>query len=80
MFKIKADNVVKEYNIEKWIVEYHTFVEGFMEIGRITGFFLMLIAGLLNEIFYFKLLLLIITVCISIYAIIMYNVEKQINP
>lgn len=80
MFKIKADDVVKEYNIEKWIVEYHTFTEGFMEIGRITGFFLMLIAGLLNEIFYFKLLLLIVTICIPIYAIIMYNVEKQINP
>lgn len=76
MFKIKADDVVKEYNIEKWIVEYHTFIEGFMEIGRITGFFLMLIAGLLNEIFYFKLLLLIVTVCIPIYAITMYKVEK----
>lgn len=79
MFKIKADNIVKEYNIEKWIVEYHTFVEGFMEIGRITGFILMLVAGLLNKIFYFKLLLLIVTVCIPIYAIIMYSVENQIN-
>lgn len=77
MFKIKADDVVKEYNIEKWIVEYHTFTEGFMEIGRITGFSLMLIAGLLNEIFYFKLLLLIVTICIPIYAITMYKVEKN---
>ena len=76
MFKIKADDVVKEYNIEKWIVEYHTFIEGFMEIGRITGFFLMLIAGFLNEIFYFKLFLLIVTVCIPIYGITMYKVEK----
>ena len=77
MFKIKADDVVKEYDIEKWIVEYHTFTEGFMEIGRITGFSLMLIAGLLNEIFYFKLLLLIVTICIPIYTITMYKVEKN---
>lgn len=76
MFKIKAEDVVKEYDIEKWIVEYHTFTEGFMEIGRITGFSLMLIAGLLNEILYFKLLLLIVTICIPIYAITMYKVEK----
>lgn len=79
MFKIKADDVVKEYNIEKWIVEYHTFTEGFMEIGRITGFSLMLIAGILNKIFYFKLLLLMVTICIPIYAITMYKVEKQIK-
>lgn len=77
MFKIKADDVVKEYNIERWIVEYHTFIEGFMEIGRITGFSLMLIAGLLNKIFYFKLLLLIVTICIPIYAITMYKVENK---
>lgn len=77
MFKIKADDVVTEYNIEKWIVEYHTFTEGFMEIGRITGFSLMLIIGLLNNIFYFKLLLLIVTICIPIYAVTMYKVENK---
>ena len=53
MFKIKADDIVKENNIEKWLVEYHTFTEGFMEIGRITGFILMLLVGLLNNVIYF---------------------------
>ena len=43
MFKIKTDNIVIEYNIEKWIVEYHTFIDCFMELGRIIGFLLMLV-------------------------------------
>lgn len=76
MFKIKSDNIVKECNIEKWIVEYHTFIDFFMELGRIIGFLLMLIIGLLNNIIYFKILLLIVTVSIPLYAITMYRVEK----
>lgn len=76
MFKIKTDNIVREFNIEKWIVEYHTFIDFFMELGRIIGFLLMLIIGLLNNIIYFKVLLLIVTVSIPLYAITMYRVEK----
>ncbi len=76
MFKIKTDNIVREYNIEKWIVEYHTFIDFFMELGRIIGFLLMLVIGLLNNIVYFKVLLLIVTVSIPLYAITMYRVEK----
>lgn len=78
MFKIKADDIVKENNIEKWLVEYHTFTESFMEIGRITGFILMLLVGLLNNVIYFKLLLLIVTISIPIYARIMYKLEKSV--
>lgn len=78
MFKIKADDIVKENNIEKWLVEYHTFTESFMEIGRIIGFILMLLVGLLNNVIYFKLLLLIVTISIPIYARIMYKLEKSV--
>lgn len=77
MFKIKSDDIVKEYNIEEWIVEYHTFIEGFMEIGRITGFLLMLTIGFLNNIICFKLLLLIVTLSVPVYAKIMYEIEKE---
>ena len=77
MFKIKSDDIVKEYSIKNWIVEYHTFIEGFMDIGRITSFLLMLIIGLLNNIIYFKILLLIVTMCIPLYSIIMYKVEIE---
>lgn len=77
MFKIKADNIVNEYSLEKWIVEYHTFIEGFMDIGRIVGFLLLLFIGLLNNVIYFKILLLIVSVSIPIYAKIMYKVEKE---
>lgn len=76
MFKIKSEDIVKEYHIEKWIVEYHTFIEGFMDIGRITGFLLMFLIGLLNNIIYFKILLIVVTLCIPIYSKIMYEVEK----
>ena len=77
MFKIKSDNIVNEYSLEKWIVEYHTFIEGFMDIGRIIGFLLLLFIGLLNNVIYFKLLLLIVSFSIPIYAKIMYKVEKE---
>ncbi len=76
MFKIKTENIVKEYNIEKWIVEYHTYIDCFMELGRITSFLLMLVIGLLNNIIYFKILLLIVTMSIPIYAITMYKIEE----
>lgn len=79
MFKIKTDNIVREYNIEKWIVEYHTFIDWFMELGRVIGFSVVLIVGLLNNIIYFKLLLLIVTISIPIYAIIMYKIENHQN-
>ena len=78
MFKIKVDNAVKENNIEKWLVEYHTFIEIFMEMGRIIGFILMLLVGLLNNVIYFKSLLLIVTISIPIYARIMYKLEKSL--
>lgn len=77
MFKIEADNIVNECSLEKWIIEYHTFIEGFMDIGRITGFILLLVIGLLNNVIYFKVLLLIVTISIPIYANIMYKVEKE---
>ena len=48
-----------------------------MELGRITGFLLMLFASLLNNIFYFKLLLFIVTMSIPIYSITMYKVENE---
>ena len=77
MFKIKADNIVNECSLEKWIIEYHTFIEGSMDIGRIIGFLLLLIVSLLNNVVYFKILLLIVTISIPIYANIMYEVEKE---
>ena len=77
MFKIKSDNTVKECHIEKWIVEYHTFIDCFMELGRIIGFLLMLFIGLLNNIIYFKILLLVVTISIPLYSIIMYKLENS---
>ena len=79
MFKIKQGNIVNENNIQNWLVEYHTIIEAIMDIGRIFGFLLLLIAGLLNNIVYLKLLLLIVTIAIPIYATIMYKMELNNN-
>lgn len=76
MYKIKLGNIVNENNIQQWLVEYHTILESVMDIGRIVGFSLLLTIGLLNNIIYFKMLLLVLTISIPIYTIIMYILEK----
>lgn len=68
--------MLKEYAIEKWIIEHHAVLDIFMESGRIVGFSLLLITGLLSNIIYFKILLLIVTASIPLYARIMYKSEK----
>ena len=75
MFKIKSDDILKEDKIEEWIIEYHTFIDWFMELGRITSLVLMMLAGFLNNITYFKIILLIVTISIPVYAKIMYKAE-----
>lgn len=77
MFKINIGNIVNENNLQKWLVEYHSILEAIMDIGRILGFSLLLVTGLLNNITYFKVLLLIVTISIPIYAIIMYKTETS---
>lgn len=77
MLKINSGNMVKENNIEQWVVEHHSCLEGFMDIGRVTGFLLMLLVSLLNNVIYFKILLLLVTICIPIYAKVMYDIEKD---
>ena len=79
MYKINLGNIVNENNIQQWLVEYHTMLEAVMDIGRIIGFSLLLITGLLNNIVYFKILLLVVTLSIPLYAIIMYRMETTIN-
>ena len=79
MYKINLGNIVNENNIQQWLVEYHTILEAVMDIGRIVGFLLLLITGLLNNIIYFKILLLVVTISIPLYAIIMYNLETTSN-
>ena len=79
MFKIKEGLAVKEYKIENWVVEYETVIGFFMDLGRIIGFSLMLIAGLINNTIIFKILLLLVTLCIPVYAKLMYESEKEHN-
>ena len=48
-----------------------------MQIGRIIGYILLLIASILNNIIYFKCILLLATICIPIYSFYMYQLQEK---
>lgn len=77
IYDTKKGDLVKECNIEKWKTEWVIYVELFIATGRILGYILMLIAGIFNNIIFFKILLIIVTLFVPIYTKLMYNVEKM---
>lgn len=79
IYNTKKGNMVKECNIEKWKVEWVIYSDLFITLGRVIGYVLMLIAGILNNILIFKILLTIVTLFAPVYAKLMYKVEKINN-
>ena len=77
IYNTKKGNLVKECKIESWKTEFIVLIELFLAIGRVFGYIIMLIAGLLNHIMIFKILLLIVSVFAPIYAKLMYKVEQS---
>lgn len=77
IYSTKKGNLVKECNIENWKIEYLTFVEIYLAIGRVLGYLLMLIAGLLNNLIIFKVLLVVVAIFAPIYAKLMYKIEND---
>ena len=77
IYDTKQGDLVKECNIEKWKTEWVIYVGLFITIGRILGYILMLIAGIFNNIIFFKILLIIVTFFAPIYTKLMYNVENM---
>ena len=77
IYNTKKGNLVKECKIENWKTEYIVFIELFLAIGRVLGYTLMFIAGVLNHIIIFKILLFIVSVFAPIYAKLMYNIEQS---
>ena len=67
-FNTKKGDLIKNYDIEKYNVEYFMICETFTEIGNVFGHFLMLIAGLVGSIVSFKILLLLVTLCIPVFT------------
>ncbi len=58
-------------------MEWVTYVVSFMHLGRISGYILMLIAGLFNNIMIFRILLILVTLFAPICTKLMYDVEKS---
>lgn len=77
IYDTKKGDLVKECNIEEWKVEWVTYVVSFMHLGRISGYILMLIAGLFNNIMIFRILLILVTLFAPICTKLMYDVEKS---
>ena len=76
IYDTKKGDLVKECNIEEWKVEWVSYVVLFMHLGRISGYILMLIAGLFNNIIVFKILLILVTLFAPICTKLMYGVEQ----
>ena len=77
IYDTKKGDLVKECNIEKWKVEFISYVGLFIATGRIFGYTMMLIAGIINNIFIFKILLGIVSIFAPLYGHLMYKVESN---
>lgn len=75
-FNTKKGDLIKNYDIEKYNVEYVMMCETFTEIGNVFGFTLMLIAGFVGGIVSFKLLLLLITLCVPVFTNLLTDIDK----
>ena len=75
-FNTKKGDLIKNYDIEKYNVEYVMMCETFTEIGNVFGFTLMLIAGFVGDIVSFKLLLLLITLCVPVFTKLLTDIDK----
>lgn len=76
IFNIERFNNIENGIEEKYIIENQTFIIMIMQIGRVVGYGLLLIASIINNILYFKIILLLATICIPIYSIYMYRLQK----
>ncbi len=75
-FNTKKGDLIKNYVIEKYNVEYVMICETFTEIGNVFGYTLMLIAGLVGSILSFKILLLLVTLCVPIFTKLLIDIDK----
>ena len=75
-FNTKKGDLIKNYDIEKYNVEYVMICETFTEIGNVFGYTLMLIAGIIGGIVSFKILLILVTLCVPIFTKLLIDMER----
>ena len=76
IFNIERYNNIENGVEEKYIIENQVFIIMIMQIGRVVGYGLLLLASIMNNIIYFKIILLMATICIPIYSVYMYRLQK----
>ena len=77
LFNIERYNNKENSVDEEYCIENQTFIIMIMQIGRIVGYGLLFIISLINNIVYFKLLLLLTTIVIPIYSYYMYKLHYR---
>ena len=75
IFNIERFNNNENKIEDKYIIENQIFINIIMQIGRIVGYSLLLIVAILDNIIYFKFILLLTTICIPIYSFYMYKLQ-----
>ncbi|MCI8352746.1 MAG: hypothetical protein HFJ58_03980 [Clostridia bacterium] len=77
IYNTQKGNLVQECNIEKRKVE-HIMLNSFCtRMSRMTGFILILIAGIIGGMTAFKVILLFITICVPIYINLIIKLERN---
>jgi len=69
---INSDNTI----IEDYLEEHQVFSEIFLNISRILGYFILFVISLFNNILYFKLLLVVVSISIIFYSILMIKINN----
>lgn len=77
LFNIERFNNKDNRIDNKYYIENQIFINMIMQIGRIVGYGLLFVVGLVNNVIYFKLLLLITTIIIPIYSYYMYQLHYK---
>ncbi len=77
IYNTQKGDLIEECHIQNRNVEHVLLTDFFANLSRFIGFTLILIVGIINNMAIFKLLLLIIALCVPLYSKMIYNLENQ---
>ncbi len=77
VYNIKKANIVVDNEIEEYKEEYLAYVTASISLGRIIGYGMMFVAGVLNSLLFFKLLLVVTTIAIPLFTRYLIKLEES---
>ena len=77
VYNIKKANIVVDENLEEYKEEYLAYVTASISCGRFIGYSMMLVAGVLNSLLFFKLLLVVTTIAIPVFTSYLIKLESK---